>query len=46
MKIAMKSQVTVENGKLAKVNGDITNLPPNEQGMTVDSVKISMEKTN
>lgn len=46
MKVAMKSQVKVENGKLAKVEGDITNLPPNEQGMTVDSVKILMEKTN
>lgn len=44
MKIVMKSQVIVESGKLSKVDGDITNLPANEQGMTVDSVKLSMEK--
>lgn len=46
MKIAMKSQVLVASGKLHKVDGDITNLPDTGQGMTVDSVKLIMERTS
>jgi len=46
MKIAMKSQVLVASGKLHKVDGDVTNLPDTGQGMTVDSVKLLMERTS
>lgn len=46
MKIAMKSQVVVESGKLHRVEGDITNLPDAGQGMSVDQVKMVMERSN
>lgn len=44
MKIVMKSQIVTESGKLHKVDGDITNLPDSGQGMTVDQVKLTMER--
>lgn len=44
MKIVMKSQIVTESGKLHKVDGDITNLPDSGQGLTVDQVKLTMER--
>lgn len=38
------SLVRTEDGKIDKIDGEITQLPANEQGMTVDSVKIQMER--
>ncbi len=44
MKVVMKSQIVTETGKIHKVDGTITNLPDSGQGMTVDEVKLTMER--
>ncbi len=44
MVMKFTSLVDMVSGKLDKVDGDITDLPSNDQGMTVDSVKLNMER--
>lgn len=42
MSMKFTSTVEMTSGKIEKVSGDITDLPSNDQGMTVDSVKVEM----
>ncbi len=44
MNMKFTSLVETASGKINKVTGDITDLPSNEQGMTVESVKVDMQR--
>jgi hypothetical protein len=44
MNLKFTSHVDTATSKLNKVDGKVTDLPANEQGMQIDSVTILMER--